>query len=111
MLYIQFLKVIVSDDRYLLRSIFTWRNLKKLMSCVCLLCKISCLTLLTLFPLSFNLMQPIVAVPSFIFADSFNKFLPFCTGFAAGCMIWMVIAEVLPDAFKVSSLDVFSLIC
>jgi len=48
-------------------------------------------------------MQPIVAVPSFICADAFSKFLPFCTGFAAGCMIWMVIAEVLPDAFKVIS--------
>ncbi|CAI0408213.1 unnamed protein product [Linum tenue] len=47
-----------------------------------------------------SLPQPIVAVPSFICADSFNKFLPFCTGFAAGCMIWMVVAEVLPDAFK-----------
>lgn len=47
--------------------------------------------------------QPIVAVPSFICADAFNKFLPFCTGFAAGCMIWMVVAEVLPDAFKVLS--------
>lgn len=46
-------------------------------------------------------MQPIVAVPAFLCADSFNKVLPFCTGFAAGCMIWMVIAEVLPDAFKV----------
>ncbi|KAM7512423.1 hypothetical protein LguiB_011298 [Lonicera macranthoides] len=50
-----------------------------------------------------SLPQPIVAVPSFICADTFNKFLPFCTGFAAGCMIWMVIAEVLPDAFKESS--------
>lgn len=60
------------------------------------------LPLLTLFPLSLNILQPIVAVPSFVFADTFNKFLPFCTGFAAGCMIWMVIAEVLPDAFKVS---------
>lgn len=40
-------------------------------------------------------------MPSFICADAFNKFLPFCTGFAAGCMIWMVVAEVLPDAFKV----------
>lgn len=49
----------------------------------------------------FLLLQPIVAVPSFICADAFNKFLPFCTGFAAGCMIWMVVAEVLPDAFKV----------
>ncbi|GFY81694.1 ZIP metal ion transporter family [Actinidia rufa] len=50
-----------------------------------------------------SLPQPIVAVPSFICADAFNKFLPFCTGFAAGCMIWMVMAEVLPDAFKEAS--------
>ncbi|KAL2899735.1 hypothetical protein RDABS01_024817 [Bienertia sinuspersici] len=50
-----------------------------------------------------SLPQPIVAVPAFICADAFNKFLPFCTGFAAGCMIWMVIAEVLPDAFKEAS--------
>ena len=48
--------------------------------------------------------QPIVAVPAFMCADAFNKFLPFCTGFAAGCMIWMVVAEVLPDAFKVTYL-------
>lgn len=53
-------------------------------------------------------MQPIVAVPSFICADAFNKFLPFCTGFAAGCMIWMVIAEVLPDAFKVTCFSLFA---
>lgn len=46
-------------------------------------------------------LQPIVAVPSFMCADAFSKFLPFATGFAAGCMIWMVVAEVLPDAFKV----------
>ncbi|GAB2300792.1 hypothetical protein Dimus_034828 [Dionaea muscipula] len=50
-----------------------------------------------------SLPQPIVAVPSFVCADAFNKLLPFCTGFAAGCMIWMVIAEVLPDAFKEAS--------
>ncbi|KAK2981833.1 hypothetical protein RJ640_010350 [Escallonia rubra] len=50
-----------------------------------------------------SLPQPIVAVPAFICADTFSKFLPFCTGFAAGCMIWMVIAEVLPDGFKESS--------
>lgn len=41
-------------------------------------------------------------MPSFICADAFNKFLPFATGFAAGCMIWMVVAEVLPDGFKVT---------
>ncbi|KAF3794376.1 putative zinc transporter [Nymphaea thermarum] len=47
-----------------------------------------------------SLPQPIVAVPAFMCADAFHKVLPFCTGFAAGCMIWMVMAEVLPDAFK-----------
>ncbi|KAJ6865617.1 hypothetical protein NC651_036014 [Populus alba x Populus x berolinensis] len=52
---------------------------------------------------SFTLLQPIVAVPAFMCADAFSKFLPFCTGFAAGCMIWMVVAEVLPDAFKEAS--------
>nr|GMD69853.1 putative zinc transporter At3g08650 [Ipomoea batatas] len=50
-----------------------------------------------------SLPQPIVAVPSFVCADAFNKFLPFATGFAAGCMIWMVMAEVLPDGFKEAS--------
>lgn len=54
------------------------------------------------WPFTSLLLQPIVAVPSFLCADAFNKFLPFCTGFAAGCMIWMVIAEVLPDGFKVN---------
>ncbi|KAB5552261.1 hypothetical protein DKX38_009572 [Salix brachista] len=48
-------------------------------------------------------LYPIVAVPAFMCADSFSKFLPFCTGFAAGCMIWMVVSEVLPDAFKQAS--------
>ncbi|CAI9103031.1 OLC1v1001446C1 [Oldenlandia corymbosa var. corymbosa] len=47
-----------------------------------------------------SLPQPIVAVPSFMCADAFHKFLPFATGFAAGCMIWMVVAEVLPDGLK-----------
>lgn len=56
----------------------------------------------TFNPIIILLMQPIVAVPSFVCADAFNKFLPFATGFAAGCMIWMVMAEVLPDGFKVA---------
>ncbi|XP_002987600.2 putative zinc transporter At3g08650 [Selaginella moellendorffii] len=47
-----------------------------------------------------SLPQPLVAVPAFICAEAFQKFLPLCMGFAAGCMIWMVLAEVLPDSFK-----------
>lgn len=42
--------------------------------------------------------QPLVAVPSFIFVESFKSILPIALGFAAGCMIWMVFAELLPDA-------------
>lgn len=44
--------------------------------------------------------QPLVAVPAFVCAEAFQKFLPSCMGFAAGCMIWMVLAEVVPDSFK-----------
>lgn len=50
-----------------------------------------------------SLPQPIVAVPAFICAEAFQKFLPFCMGFGAGCMIWMVMAEVMPDSFRDAS--------
>ena len=42
--------------------------------------------------------QPLVALPSYLFVNTFAFLLPFALGFAAGCMIWMVIAELLPDA-------------
>ena len=44
--------------------------------------------------------QPLVAVPSFLFVDTFTMLLPTALGFAAGCMIWMVFAELLPDALE-----------
>lgn len=44
--------------------------------------------------------QPLFAVPSYIFVDSFRALLPASMGFAAGCMIWIVIAELLPDALE-----------
>ena len=44
--------------------------------------------------------QPLFAVPSYIFVDSFRALLPVSMGFAAGCMIWIVIAELLPDALE-----------
>lgn len=47
-----------------------------------------------------SLPQPLVAVPAFMCAEAFQRFLPSCMGFAAGCMIWMVLAEVVPDSFK-----------
>jgi zinc transporter ZupT len=44
--------------------------------------------------------QPLFAVPSYIFVDYFRALLPASMGFAAGCMIWIVIAELLPDALE-----------
>ena len=44
--------------------------------------------------------QPLMAVPSYAFVQTFAFLLPIALGFAAGCMIWMVFAELLPDALK-----------
>jgi len=54
-------------------------------------------TMLTALP------QAVVAVPSFLFVEAFAALLPLAMGFAAGCMMWIVVAELLPDA--VESLD------
>ncbi|CAI5471781.1 unnamed protein product [Closterium sp. Yama58-4] len=47
-----------------------------------------------------SLPQPLVAVPAFLGANTFTQFLPLCMGFAAGCMIWIVFGEVLPECIK-----------
>ena len=47
-----------------------------------------------------SLPQPLVAVPAYIFVNTFEPILPFGLGLAAGAMIWMVFAELLPDANK-----------
>ena len=47
--------------------------------------------------------QPLVALPSFLFVDTFRSLLPVALGFAAGCMLWMVFAELLPDALADAS--------
>jgi zinc transporter ZupT len=47
-----------------------------------------------------SLPQPLIAVPSFLFVQFFRPFLPIGLGLAAGAMIWMVIADLVPDAFE-----------
>lgn len=45
-----------------------------------------------------SLPQPLMAVPAFLLAGAFEPFLPFGLGLGAGAMIWMIGAEVLPEA-------------
>jgi zinc transporter ZupT len=46
-----------------------------------------------------SLPQPIVAVPAFVLISIAQTLLPASLGFAGGAMIFLVVAELLPDSF------------
>ncbi len=45
-----------------------------------------------------SLPQPVMAVPAFLFVDSFKPYVPLGLGLAAGAMIWLVFSDVAPEA-------------
>jgi len=58
-----------------------------------------------------SMLQPIIAVPSFIFVEVFQNFTASGLGFAGGAMGWMIFFELIPEAFcHLSKIKVFGMV-
>merc|ERR1712129_523768 len=52
----------------------------------------------SIFAVISNIPQPLIAIPAFIFLESFKSLLPFGYGVASGAMTYIVCTELIPEA-------------